>query len=285
MKIKFNHLPPRKRVIPPFDIQPLPQRVDNMSRKIALVTTYCYDHLEDDNLKQFFRLCLKTQYEHARSHNYTHIILNNEIKRYPNPAWYRFEIYDILTNYDAVLYVDADIYITSFAPSPIDYYSLDSVIALDSAKVYLYMKNISRRYSREYKVLCGIEGEKDEFKHYDMNNPVYINSGVMIVPKEYKHLFKPPTQYINHRSLYEQTLINTRLNAMNIPFTHLDHRWNTGHIHNSRNMKYAVDNSYYLHFNIGKNISRYDVFQNMKELYKTCNYKEYQRIVKLCKKI
>lgn len=248
--------------------------------KIALVTTYYYPTFKSDDDRMFFEICINSHRIHALQHNYDHIILDKQLDEYPHPAWYRFEIYNILNKYDTVLYLDADIYIRENADSPINHYKPNSIVALDSSQTYPYMVNKGILYSREYRTLCNIAGYKELFKRYNMNERRYINSGVMIIPRKYKHIFSKPDIFVNHKNLYEQTLINTRLSTMNIPFTSLDRKWNAGHIHRVENMDYAVEHGQYIHFNMGKNINRYEILKkylkrirNVKPVYINNNSK------------
>jgi hypothetical protein len=231
------------------------------TQNTAMVTTFIYDDLEDKDERKFFEICLESQKEHAYQNGYKHIIFNEYIEKYPHPSWYRFQCYDLLHSFDNILWLDADIYVTKNAKSPVEYYPVNHVVSLDSAITYEYMQHMAKRKGNSYLKECKKHGIEDEvFGGYDWDNTRYINAGVLVVYKEHKDLFKSPSKYVNDGQFWEQTLLNVRIDTMNLPYQPLHRQWNAGHLHNNDNMNYAAQHGQYIHFNLPKGQKRYPVY-------------------------
>jgi lipopolysaccharide biosynthesis glycosyltransferase len=157
-------------------------------------------------------------------------------KNYKNIIMEKFFMRDLLSCYDRVLYVDADILIKNDAPNIFDYYD-------NQGYVYMYneIKFNGVQYDKQVKnasALYNINWTKTG-EHYD-----FFNAGVMLVNKFQKRLFTyDPDDYFifdDLPMLVDEPYLHFNLFKYNIPIQEMDKRFNT--------MVYFEDDGWFLHF-------------------------------------
>jgi hypothetical protein len=114
------------------------------------------------------------------------------------PHWEKFQIYDLLNKYEKILYVDTDILIRSDCP---DLFKIvpDNQLGLFDEMPFTEGRNISLIEScKDYGVILKNWGGK------------YFNSGVMVIPRNWKFLFKKPERELFN--FYEQGYLNVKIN-------------------------------------------------------------------------
>ena len=110
------------------------------------------------------------------------------------PHWEKFQIFDLLNHYERIIYLDTDLIVRSDCPNLFE-------IVPDYA---LGMFNEARFTDRSKEMMIDI------CKSYDKKIPgwngKYYNSGVIVLSKQHKELFKKPDLEIFN--FYEQSYLN-----------------------------------------------------------------------------
>lgn len=155
----------------------------------------------------------------------------------PTPHWLKFAIYDFLKkNYKRVAYIDADILIRPDSPD------LFEVVPEDKFGIFNEGQYTPR-------AMCLYE----VMKVYDVELPTwnridYYNTGVMVLSREHRHVFAPPTDWKPVRNSFgEQTFINYRLFNKQVPVFPLHYRLNCMSIMNKLTGMTRLD-SYFVHY-------------------------------------
>lgn len=214
-----------------------------------------------------YQKCRQSIIEFANSKGYDYKEITDQY-HYPHPSWSRLKIRDFLSDYDTILYVDGDVFIKNNAESPVDYYEPTSIVALDSVSTYVYMRNYPKErrsgykhnWKRTFNEICPLQFSED----------YYINAGVMLIPgKGFEHLFDEPPRILSDGNFLEQTYLNTQIEKYKYPLTHLNHRWNFGHLHVPSNLNMAVSNPNidFCHFNIPLTHSKLEIFKDFYSKY------------------
>lgn len=110
------------------------------------------------------------------------------------PHWEKFQIYDLLNKYDRILYIDTDVIIRDDCPD------LFEIVP----KNRLGMFNEAPYTDRSKELLIDIC--KVYNKTLSQWNGKYYNSGIMIISKQHKYLFKKPEKEVFN--FYEQSYLN-----------------------------------------------------------------------------
>lgn len=114
-----------------------------------------------------------------------------------SPHWEKFEIYDLLSTYERILYVDTDVLITSDCP---DLFEI---------------------------VPKHLVGAFNEGAYFERKYPEYFNTGVMIIPRCCRNIFmKPETEQGSIETFYEQNFLNDRIQSGEYPVHPLSHKFN-----------------------------------------------------------
>jgi lipopolysaccharide biosynthesis glycosyltransferase len=125
--------------------------------------------------------------------------INNNV-----PQWEKFQIYDLLDVYDRILYVDSDIIIKSDCPD------LFSIVPSEKFGIFNeapYNDTYWRQKNRNMMInVCNQTGIHNII---DYETEQY-NTGVMVVSKIHKEIFKRP-EIMPNQFLYDQPLLNTRI--------------------------------------------------------------------------
>jgi hypothetical protein len=101
------------------------------------------------------------------------------------PQWEKFKIYDLLNQYERIIYLDSDLIVRDDCPD------LFELVPVD--KIGLFNES----------------GFTDRTKQMKENGlKAYYNSGVMVISRKHKELFVKPKEEVN--DFYEQTYLNTQ---------------------------------------------------------------------------
>lgn len=126
--------------------------------------------------------------------------------------WEKFRIYDLFKKYDRIAFIDTDIIIRADAPSIFD--------LVPESELGMFNESPYTNRSEELMI--------DTCKQYDVKLPnwdgCYYNSGVMVISRRHRQLFKKPE--VEHFSFYEQTYLNMMIAKMNIKMFKLPYQYN-----------------------------------------------------------
>lgn len=162
------------------------------------------------------------------------IVLDEKKLAQTTPHWEKFKILDILADYERVLYLDSDIIIRDDAPNIFDEVPKDCLGMFDEAPF---------TDGRSYPMNKGIEdyGYKEDLKW----DGKYYNSGVMVVSRVHRFLFRKPEKEIFN--FYEQTYLNLIIAKEKIKIHNIDYKFNRMHCMD----KYTGEErygSYFIHY-------------------------------------
>lgn len=128
------------------------------------------------------------------------------------PHWEKFQLYKYLETYDRIVYLDADILIRSDADNLFDIVPEQMVGMFNEAPF-----TDNRVYAIE-------SGAKDyNIKGFQWDGR-YFNTGVMVLSKEHRFIFKKPQ--IEVFNFFEQTYINLIIQKHQIPIYNLHYKYN-----------------------------------------------------------
>jgi hypothetical protein len=126
--------------------------------------------------------------------------------------WEKFQVFDLLNTYDRILFLDTDLIIREDCPDLFGFVPEDKLGAFDEAPFTDRSKELIIDTCKAYGVtLPGWNGK-------------YYNTGVMVISKRHKHLFKKPE--LEYYSFYEQTYLNMRIAEQKIEMFDLEYRFN-----------------------------------------------------------
>jgi hypothetical protein len=111
--------------------------------------------------------------------------------------WEKFQIFDLLNIYDRILFVDTDIIIREDAPNLFDIVPKDKLGMFNEAPWTLRSRELMIDVCKQYGVILS---------NWDGR---YFNTGVMVISRAHKYLFKKPD--LEYFSFYEQTYLNMRI--------------------------------------------------------------------------
>lgn len=111
--------------------------------------------------------------------------------------WEKFQIHDLLNDYERILYIDTDIIIREDCPNLFDLVPNNQLGMFNEGKFTDRSKELMIDICRQYGVtLPNWDGE-------------YYNTGVIVISRCHKSLFKKPSKEIF--SFYEQSYLNMRI--------------------------------------------------------------------------
>lgn len=165
--------------------------------------------ITEDKMKRY---CERIKIDFIKLKNRKYI--KDENGRSITPFMEKFQLYDILEEYDNAIWVDSDVVIRNNSENILDYIKEDCFNAVYDTK------SNTPCYNKEIDLIQKYLG--------DIGWKIgYFNSGVFSVNKHMKDLFTNPgerndTKHISH----DQTLINYRLVKNGYKFNKLDSKWN-----------------------------------------------------------
>ncbi len=191
-----------------------------MAEKTAIVTLAIGEFYH--NMAEYTHPLMKA-YANKVNAEFVSIEEPNISKKTELPLKYeKFQIYDLLEDYDRLIFVDTDIIVNPEAPDlfllcPYDKFSAVSEEAFSGAKL-------------EKKITQQILGK------VKWSIP-YINTGVMVIPKRYRYIFDYNKSELKSWAigsfrreypliLNDQPYISYSLNKYNVDFFELDYRFN-----------------------------------------------------------
>lgn len=128
------------------------------------------------------------------------------------PHWEKFQIFDLLNKYERILYVDTDVLIREDCP--------DLFKEVPEYKLGIFNEASFTDRSKELII--------DICKSYDVKlqkwNGKYYNSGIMVISRCHKYLFKKPEKEIFN--FYEQSYLNMMIAKDDIIIHELPYKFN-----------------------------------------------------------
>jgi len=130
-----------------------------------------------------------------------------------SPHFEKFQLYDLLTKYDRIIYLDTDLIIHDDCPNLFDIVPEDEMGAFDESPFRDHQQHMEQA-STTYHI--------DINENYDGS---YYNTGVMVISRLHRDMFKlPSSQSIyNH---FDQSYLNLYIQANNIKMFKLHHKFN-----------------------------------------------------------
>ena len=128
-----------------------------------------------------------------------------------SPHYEKFQIYDLLNKYERIAFIDTDIIIREDTPNLFDIVPYTSLGIFNEGR-YMDRTEAMMSVCREY---------EEEIKQWNGN---YYNTGVMIISRIHKPLFKKPKKEI--WNFYEQSWINLRILKDEYIIEELDYKFN-----------------------------------------------------------
>ena len=144
------------------------------------------------------------------------LIVLSDARNLPSAHWLKFSMYELLKKeYDRIAFIDADILIRPDSPSLFD------IVPEDEFGIFNEGKFTPR-------AICMYEAmHVYQMKLPRWNGNDYYNTGVMVVSREHRHIFKPAKDVKYLRNAFgEQTFINMRLFESEIKIHDLDYQFN-----------------------------------------------------------
>ncbi|MHA1819592.1 MAG: glycosyltransferase [Promethearchaeota archaeon] len=138
----------------------------------------------------------------------------NKVKNVNPVLFEKYQIYDILEDYDRVLYIDSDVLITPHAKNIFDYVPYDKIGGVFE-DFGMDMEDRRKRIKKVQEIL-GDVGWTEGF----------MNSGVFVVSKPHRDAFKYICKYGALDLKYEQTNTNWYFRKAGYDIINIDYRFN-----------------------------------------------------------
>jgi hypothetical protein len=174
-----------------------------------------------EKFKVISQLTLPTIEEYALKIGAECIVLNDEhMKGEQSPHWLKFKIYDYLTKYERILFLDSDLIIRPDTPNLFELIPDTKFGIFDECP---YTPRITC-----LEELFQVYGWKPPINEKTKQQEVkYYNTGVMVVSRKHRNIFRPPTDYkplVNNFG--EQTFLNYRIQDSGVKVFGLEHLFN-----------------------------------------------------------
>lgn len=128
------------------------------------------------------------------------------------PHYQKFKIIsDALEKYERVAWIDCDVLINKLSPS------IFAEVPDDSLGIFNEAPWVGERHEQDRKDWMNATG-------FEIPQGTYYNTGVMVISRIHKDLFKIPDVQINHYG--EQTFLNQRIIESKMKIHALSHHWN-----------------------------------------------------------
>ena len=153
----------------------------------------------------------------------------------------KFQLYDLIDDYDQILFVDTDILISPRTPSLFNLVPVDRFAAVSEAK----FSKADRDIKLTQEVLGEVDWEND-----------YFNSGMMVFGKAHKAVFDPNRDELKVWStgefrkkevnlLNDQPYLNHRINELGIALLEMGHQYNHTRVITDTHTRFR---SYMIHY-------------------------------------
>lgn len=141
------------------------------------------------------------------------IVINTRLfNEAPTPHWEKFQIYDLLKKYNRIIYMDTDLIVRGDCPNLFDLVPENKLGIFNEGKFDSRLESI-----RE-----AVMYYKEELNEWD---GTYYNTGVMVISRVQRNLFKPP-KFMAPMGMYEQGYLNLRIIKDKIPVHDIQYRYN-----------------------------------------------------------
>ncbi len=128
------------------------------------------------------------------------------------PHWEKFQLLEYLSKYDRVLYIDTDVLIKKDCPNLFDIVPEDKLGAFNEAPFTERRDIAIERISDDY-----------DYKNFQWNGK-YYNSGVLVLSKKHRYLFRKPEKEVSN--FFEQSYFNLVLIQNNTEMFDLNYKFN-----------------------------------------------------------
>ena len=163
-----------------------------------------------EQYKQIAKLTHPTIKEYADRIKADFIVLSDEDRNLPH--WKKFKIFDLLKEYDRVLYLDTDLIIRGDCPNLFE--------IVPEKKIGLF--NEGRFSNRVGSMQEACKAYEEDLPRWD---GTYYNTGVMVVSRYHRSLFKTPEKIID-LGMYEQPYLNLRIIKDDYKVHELEYKFN-----------------------------------------------------------
>jgi tetratricopeptide (TPR) repeat protein len=189
---------------------------------VTLVTTSEFERLAETTLQ--------TQRHYANRVNADMVVLKKRL--YPHPHYDKWQLYDLLTDYDRTLFLDADIIVRPDCPDLFAMVPSDHVAGENE----LLSFPAQEKYLNDFLEAAGM--------HW-LPCPFYLNGGVILASRIHRDIFRPPEVVLEQIPWPEQSHLNARLIGEGVPVHFLPPEFNDRH----RRAQY-LRKSYLLHYSV-----------------------------------
>ena len=127
------------------------------------------------------------------------IVINKEKIMGSHPCYEKWQLFDLLFEYDRIIYLDTDILVVPNCPDLFDIVPIDKIGGFVES-------NYSNRmpWIEVIQDMLGAVGWREE----------YLNSGVGVYSYIHRPIFKKPTRYVYDPVFYDQTLYNYHIKQL-----------------------------------------------------------------------
>lgn len=129
------------------------------------------------------------------------------------PHWEKFQIFNLLKEYERIIYIDTDILVRDDCPD------LFEIVPMDKLGIF----NEGKYAPRQESLMEAIRSYNEPLKK-DWNG-TYYNTGVMVLSRFHKQLFKIPNE-VHNAGMFEQPYLNLRIINDKIPVEELEYQFN-----------------------------------------------------------
>lgn len=157
-------------------------------------------------------------------------------RRYPdvNICYEKFQIGELLDQFERVIYLDGDILVREGTPSLFDLVPFGEFGAMDEA---------------QHLNLWSEEAIRDQFAPYGWVGPWngrHFNAGVMVLDQTHRQLFDNPV--VTNQPYWDQPYFNVMVDRLGMPFRSLPPEFNYMVFHDYRGSPGLRERAYMLHF-------------------------------------
>lgn len=128
------------------------------------------------------------------------------------PHWMKFEIFNLLNQYDRIIYLDTDLIIRDDCPNLFDIVPDTKLGLFNEAPFTIGRQMAIYESAKAYDIDIG---------EWDGR---YFNTGVIVISRIHKYLFRKPKQQI--ANFYEQSYLNLQIMKQNIEIYDLEYQFN-----------------------------------------------------------
>ena len=160
------------------------------------------------------------------------IVLNKQSQLSPTPHFEKFQLYYLLNKYDRIIYLDTDLILRKDCPNLFD--------IVPESKFGAFNEGAFCERAQAFQMA------QQQHKIFIRNwNGKYFNSGVMVISRMHKFLFKLPEN--TDLNFYEQSYLNLMLHSNQVEIFDLDSNFNRMSCIDSKTGLHRL-NSYIVHY-------------------------------------